>query len=367
MNLKKVLELLESDKAPEGLTLRVCLIRVEAVRELADALAKAPKGLTLDLRYNAIRDAGARYLAHVLGLGKVPEGLTLKLESNRISDADANAFADALKSGNVPKGLTLDLRYNPISNVGAKVLADALGLGKAPEGLTLNFKFTNIDHTGVKHFADALKKSPKGLTLGFQCNPIGDAGAIFLAEALGLGKAPEGLTLNLQSTQISPKGIKAFVDALKSGKFPKGLTLNFRDNPVSDADAIDLAEACAYQNHFNHKQITLIGIEQSILDEAKKKLIIKIQTVSLSIKHQPQGTLSPEGKAILCHYLLPRIIFFAIHLEQTEFDQPTKSQKALKSNSRFSLPASNTLSPATLKRPNDGDIDEQKDYKILKK
>jgi hypothetical protein len=113
--------------------------------------------------------------------------------------------------------------------------------------------------------------------------------------------------------------------ALQSGKFPPGLMVNLAYKQIRDVGAEAIANACAYQNHFNHKKIIVKGIAESLLNEARNNLIAQCKAMTYSVKKHPEFVQSQRSNAF--RDILPRIMFFATHPEQTQFEQPTKSQR----------------------------------------
>ncbi|KTD74824.1 hypothetical protein [Legionella waltersii] len=205
------------------------------------------------------------------------------------------------------------------------MLADALQSGKAPQGLTLGLEGNVVSFDGLEMLADALqsRNAPEGLTLSLEGNSIDDEGATLLAQALLSGNAPQGLTLNLESNEIGDDGAGMLAQALQSGNAPQGLTLKLGDNFINDAGAEKIARAIAYQNHFNNKAIVVKGIPEDILISAKKELIEQCKTLALCIKKSPN--LTDNTHNTFPKDLFPSMMFFSYHSEETQFNQPTRS------------------------------------------
>lgn len=111
--------------------------------------------------------------------------------------------------------------------------------------------------------------------------------------------------------KISDEGADAFSAAICSGNAPKGFVLDLRKNPQISKKGIEaLARAVAYQNKFNNKQITLQHEKTKIIEKA----------------YQDLDEMTFQFYKIDCalNDVLPQIIFYAWHSEETTFSQPTQ-------------------------------------------
>lgn len=90
----------------------------------------------LDLRYNAIGDAGCVALATASAVGLLPNLCAISLSNNRIGDAGARALASATSDTAAPAFAeleTLSLAFNKIGVDGMAALALAFGDGAMPK------------------------------------------------------------------------------------------------------------------------------------------------------------------------------------------------------------------------------------------
>jgi Leucine-rich repeat (LRR) protein len=157
---------------------------------------------TLLLHQTSMGDGGAAVLATARHLARLEE---LYLSGNGLSDRGVDSLA---RSPRFPSLQLLDLRDNRVGSAGLRSLAVSPHLGN----LTSLFLVNNaIDATGVASLASARVVRLSHLTtLWLGHNPIGDEGALSLAEDPARANLRN---LDLQSCRLRDTGGRALADS----------------------------------------------------------------------------------------------------------------------------------------------------------
>ena len=156
---------------------------------------------SLDLNFNQISDAGARYLATNTSI------TSLNLSCNKIGPAGAKALA------NNTSITSLDLDMNKIKEAGAKALAESTSI------TSLKLAGNEIRDAGARHLA----ANTSITSLGLNSNDIGDAGAQALAANTSI------TSLDLRGNNIGDAGAQALANNLSI------TSLDLRSNKIGDA------------------------------------------------------------------------------------------------------------------------------------
>ena len=155
-----------------------CGFTDDEVAEIADAVSRSTRIMSLDLRNSEITDAGATALA--VAVTKNESLIELDLSDNKITDAGASCLAEAVaKSTSLTK---LRLFLNRITDVGAEKLAAAITKNKSFRELYLGGN--KITDTGGVALAKAVTESTSLTTLCVGFNNITRGGALVFLHAM---------------------------------------------------------------------------------------------------------------------------------------------------------------------------------------
>lgn len=280
----RIQRLIRENTSPDGLTLNLSWYKVGEAG--AQGLAKALPNMrvtTLDLTGNYIGDAGAQALAQVLPDTKVT---TLKLRLNDIRKAGAEALAQALPNARVT---TLDLNGNKIGAAGAQALAKVLPHTQVK---VLNLRWNCIGERGAQALAHALPRT-KLITLNLEWNNIRVAGAQALAQAL---PSSQVTTLDLRGNVIGEAGVHALAQALPRTQLT---TLDLRDNGIGEAGNRVIEQALEF-NRLKFGMLPRLLESLRNLPDDKMKCLVPSCTRIMEFNSNKAEGLSTAG---LCVYV----------------------------------------------------------------
>ena len=238
----------------EHINLSNCSIGPEGAQNLAQALCVNTSVKTLKLSENALHDEGARALAEMLGVNRAESSGTVNttlehidLSNCSIGPAGAQRLAQALRVNTSVK--TLKLSCNPLGDEGAKALAEMLGGNRAESSGTVTLEHVDlsicrIGPAGAQRLAQALRVNTSVKTLKLTHNPLGDEGAMAIAEMLKRKNSRTVYTslehIDLSNCSIEPAGAQHLAQALRVNTSVK--TLKLTHNPLGDEGAMAIAE-----------------------------------------------------------------------------------------------------------------------------
>eukprot|EP01062_Namystynia_karyoxenos_P054469 TRINITY_DN4486_c0_g1_i1.p1 TRINITY_DN4486_c0_g1~~TRINITY_DN4486_c0_g1_i1.p1 ORF type:complete len:908 (+),score=253.17 TRINITY_DN4486_c0_g1_i1:346-2724(+) len=188
----------------------------------------------LHLGDNNLGDAGLRHLLGAIIRIRKDEGFCLTLRRNGLTHEAAQHIVTIISGGELEE---LQLKDNPLGDQGAVILAQ--GLREAPLG-RLELTNCGIGPRGAQALAQALANPACRLrALSLNNNSIRDDGARALADALCGGSVVQ--TLGLRNNGIGSGGGTVLARALSRSCFLAGLDIS--DNPSGDATACALADS----------------------------------------------------------------------------------------------------------------------------
>lgn len=184
------------------------LCSVAPLARLSPAMLVSVK---LNLRGSSL--GAAKVGAVAAALPRTLEILDLDLSRNR-SPLAAHGVQNLVEA--LPPSLstvTLDLRYNQLGTAGARFVASALP--KELRSLDLDLSFNRIGLEGARAVVDALPCGLQTLALKLESNSIGDQGGIAVGQALMKLHLLERLELDLTCNRLQSSAAEALAEAVR--------------------------------------------------------------------------------------------------------------------------------------------------------